>query len=409
MIESETEVLVIGAGPAGCAAAAGLKRAGHEVAIVEKARFPRFVIGESLLPRCLGTLDRFGLLEAVRERGYLKKLGAVFHRCGFETGFSFAEQHTEGWSHAFQMPRADFDKTLADAVAGMGVPIHFGHGVTAATVGDAPRITVEAPDGARVEVRPRFVVDASGYGRVLPRLLDLERPSRLPPRGALFTHFDGGPPTPEGNTVIVLHPDGPWVWVIPFADGTTSVGVVGDLAYFEGLPKDPAAALRAALAADSFCAPFASMEMGFEPRRIDAYSRAVSTVHGPGFCLVGNATEFLDPVFSSGVTLALVSSERAADCAIRTLRGAPVDWAAEYGEFMASGTNVFRTYVESWYDGRLPTIFFAEDAPPQIRRQICSVLAGYVWDETNPFVAGHKRKVDQLVRVVEATRVQPAL
>ena len=395
-MKSETEVLVIGAGPAGSAIASALHREGHEVTIVDRAIFPRFVIGESLLPACLDALKATGLYEAVCDRGYQRKVGAAFIRGDASTRFLFTEQHTEGHDHAWQMPRADFDLALAQAV---GVPVHHGYDVVDGGVGDAPRITVAAPDGERTEVAARFVVDASGYGRVLPRALGLNRPSALPSRTALYTHISGCLEE-EPVTTVAVHPEGPWVWRIPFVDGTTSVGVVWDDAWFDALPGDDDAKLRAALRGEPSCAGLADGEFLFEPRRHAGYSVGVSQVYGPGFCLVGNTTEFLDPVFSSGVTLALASAERAAGCVSRTLRGEPVDWQRDYAAWLGAGVEVFRTYVDAWYDGRLADIFLAAAPEPRIRRQICSVLAGYVWDETNPFVREPARKLDQLSRMI---------
>jgi flavin-dependent dehydrogenase len=119
---------------------------------------------------------------------------------------------------------------------------------------------------------------------------------------------------------------------------------------------------------------------------------------------VGNATEFLDPVFSSGVTLALESGNRASKCVIRELRGETVDWDADYAVPMKKGTNVFRTYVSTWYDGTLPEIFYWPTVSESVKRMICSVLAGYVWDESNPFVAQHDRKVAQLTRLIQESK-----
>src|SRR5690606_15687560 len=114
-----------------------------------------------------------------------------------------------------------------------------------------------------------------------------------------------------------------------------------------------------------------------------------------------NVTEFLDPIFSSGVTLATVSSQTAAHLVIRTLQGGKVDWDKEYMEHMMQGVNTFRTYVNCWYDGTLDTIFFAKKQQPEIKNMICSVLAGYVWDLENPFVKDHHRHVKKLARTLE--------
>jgi flavin-dependent dehydrogenase len=115
---------------------------------------------------------------------------------------------------------------------------------------------------------------------------------------------------------------------------------------------------------------------------------------------VGNATEFLDPIFSSGVTLALASANRAAGVLTRHLRGQPVDWQAEYADYLMQGINTFRAYVTAWYDDQLPRIFFAANRNPAIMRQICSVLAGYVWDKENPYVAQAERALGLLAKIL---------
>lgn len=115
---------------------------------------------------------------------------------------------------------------------------------------------------------------------------------------------------------------------------------------------------------------------------------------------MGNATEFLDPVFSSGVTLALESANCASNVLIRQLQGEQVDWQTEYADYMMAGVDTFRTYVNAWYDGRLPTIFFSEVQDPEFRKQICSVLAGYVWDMDNPCVSRHAQAVSRLAELV---------
>jgi flavin-dependent dehydrogenase len=402
-IDAPVDVLVIGAGPAGTAAAALLHRAGLSVRIVEKLHFPRFVIGESLLPHCMDVLDAAGLLDAVKARGYLVKNGALFFRGGQRCSFDFSEGFTPGWGWTWQVPRADFDKTLADAVEAMGVPVHYGHEVTAASFEGAPVLSVRDEEGRGHELRPRFVIDASGYGRALPRLLDLEQPSQLPPRRALFTHLSGDrrPPGPdEGRIWICVHPQDAWLWIIPFSTGKTSVGAVARPAFFEQFPGDPEAQLRAILRTEpAACDRLADGHFEFEPRTLDGYSISVKRLSGPGYCLVGNATEFLDPVFSSGVTLALESAHRAAGLVTRELAGERPDWDVEYAAHMMRGIDVFRTFVTRWYDGALPSILFADGKTPELSSHICSVLAGYVWDQNNPFVREHARKVEQLSRL----------
>jgi flavin-dependent dehydrogenase len=400
------DVLIIGAGPAGSSAAALAHQAGLSTLVVEKQRFPRFVIGESLLPHCMDLLAEAGLLEAAAARNYLVKRGALFLRESERSDFSFGDQHTKGWDYTWQVPRADFDQTLANAVAARGVPFLFEHDVKAVDVARAhPRVTIAGPGGEERHIEARFVIDASGYGRVLPRLLDLDAPSRSPMRKAVFAHVRGEqrPSGPDAQRIwIIVSKSGGWLWIIPFSNGLTSVGIVGDGPTFAQFPDPPDECLRAVIDTEPNCLRLRTGEWALEPRAITGYSCAVKKLYGDNFCLVGNATEFLDPVFSSGVTLALESANRATKCVIRQLRGAAVDWEAEYAAPMALGTNVFRSFVNSWYSGVLPELIFSIEANRPVKNKICSVLAGYVWDETNPFVSQPERKLEQLYRVIAA-------
>jgi flavin-dependent dehydrogenase len=345
-------------------------------------------------------------LDVVNAQGFMKKRGAVFLRGRETCNFDFSDQFTDGWKHTYQVPRADFDKTLADAVAARGVEISYGQTVTGVSF-EATRaiVTIRSVDGVCQSVPARFVLDCSGYGRVLPRLLDLERPSSFPSREALFSHVTGDrrpAGTEEGKIWVCLHPGGAWIWIIPFSNGKTSVGVVAESSFFQRYPAEPEERMRAILAGDANAsARLAGVQLVFPPRRISGYACAVKQLWGPRYALVGNATEFLDPIFSSGVSLALESAQRAAQVLTRDLRGQAVDWQTEYAEFVLQGINTFRAYVSAWYDQTLPEIFFAAQANPDIMRQICSVLAGYVWDQSNPYVAQPARALPLLARVIQ--------
>ncbi|HEX4382399.1 MAG TPA: NAD(P)/FAD-dependent oxidoreductase [Myxococcales bacterium] len=395
------DVTILGAGPAGSSSAALLSQAGFSVVVLEKEQFPRFVIGESLLPRCMDLLTEANLLEAAKSRNYIVKRGALFLRGEERCDFNFAMQHTKGWEWTWQVPRADFDQTLADAVVARGVPFAWKHEVVAVDFSGQPTVTYVDPDGARRSIRSRFVLDASGYGRVLPRLLDLDKPSGFPPRKAVFAHMKGDcrKPGPDENRIWISCEDsGAWTWVIPFSSGLTSFGVVGGLESFEGYPAQAAECLRAIISHPNY-ERLHEASFAFEPRTISAYACTVKKLHGKGFCMVGNATEFLDPVFSSGVTLALESANRACKSLVRELHGETVDWETDYAGYMRRGTDVFRTYVTNWYSGTLPRLFFDTGDHEQVKNMICSVLAGYVWDSSNPFVASHERKIAQVARL----------
>jgi flavin-dependent dehydrogenase len=401
---TDYDILIIGAGPAGSLAAALLQREAFRLLVVEKQIFPRFVIGESMLPSSMGLLENAGLLDPIEKQGFMRKYGAVFYRGNQTCNFDFANQSSAGFKYTFQVTRADFDKTLADAVAARGVEIRYGHAVTNVSFGNSnATLVLTNPEGKQYNVTARFVLDCSGYGRVLPRLLQLEEPSTFPPRESLFAHVLGDHRPngrEEGKIWVCIHPGGAWIWIIPFSNGKSSVGVVGDPEFFKGFPEEPEARLREIIMSDpNAAARLSGMKLVFGPQRIAGYACSVKTVHGPQFALVGNATEFLDPVFSSGVALALESAQRAAQVLTRHLRGETVDWEREYADHIKQGINTFRSYVSAWYDNKLPQIFFAPQRDPEIMKQICSVLAGYVWDKSNPYVTQADRALSLLARI----------
>jgi len=406
-IKKQYDVVVIGAGPAGAVSAALLNSAGFDVVVFERARFPRFVIGESLLPICNDVLQEAGLFERVESQGYQVKTGAVFLRGEEVCEYDFSEQFTKGASWTWQVPRAEFDNVLVKGIQDQGVSVFFEHGVTDVKFGKTQTVSVESVDGNQADVECRFVVDASGYGRVLPRLLGLDKPSAQANRKSLFAHVTGDQRTPgpnAGRIWIIVHELGAWLWVIPFADGRTSFGSVAPPEFYEQFPSDREECLKAIIASDPHASSrLSDIELQFEPVSIEGYSVGVKQLFGDGYCLVGNATEFLDPVFSSGVSLALQSASRASNAVIRELNGEEVDWQSDYADYMSRGIDTFRTFVNAWYDGSLHNVFFASDIDPTLKSMICSALAGYVWDVKNPFVGRHDRKLSQLIRIIEAT------
>jgi len=407
MNKEKVDVLVIGAGPSGTVAASIVNKAGYSVKIVEKLQFPRFVIGESLLPRCMEALTEAGFVDAVKEKGFQEKTGAKFVKNGKICDYFFADQFTAGWNWTWQVPRAEFDKTLADTVEKLGVPVSYETTVTGIAFNSSGSVTtVEDKHGNKTEIAARFIIDGSGYGRVIPKLFNLDKPSTQPPRKALFTHTVDKKRlmADEPNRItIVVHEPGVWIWIIPFSNGITSLGFVGHPEFFKKYGGDNETQLRALIATQPYFSDrFKDVEFVFEPRVLESWSTTTDKFYGDGFVLTGNVTEFLDPIFSSGVTLATVSSQTAAHLVIKKLKGETVDWEKEYMEPVMQGVNTFRTYVEAWYDGTLDTIFFADDPVQEIKNKICSVLAGYVWDMNNDFVKNAKTSVTKLAKTIEA-------
>lgn len=410
MKKEKVDVLVIGAGPSGTVAASIINKAGYTVKIVEKLKFPRFVIGESLLPRCMEALTEAGFVDAVKEKNFQEKFGAKFVKNGKVCDYFFADQFTTGWNWTWQVPRAEFDKTLADTVEKMGVPISYETTVTGIQFNGTDSVTtVEDTAGNQTQIEARFIVDGSGYGRVIPRLFNLDKPSNLAPRKTLFTHvvdtkrsMDDEP----NRITIIVHKKGIWIWIIPFSNGNTSVGFVGDPEFFKLKRGSLENQLRELLASEPYLKNrMQDVEMLFEPKILESWSTTSSTFYGEGFVLTGNVTEFLDPVFSSGVTLATVSSQIAAHLVIRKLKGENIDWDKEYTAPMMQGVNTFRSYVMAWYEGTLDTIFFADKQNLEIKKMICSVLAGYVWDQKNPYVKNHETALVKLARLINLEKV----
>ena len=403
------EIIVIGAGPAGSIASSLLKRAGHEVVVLERESFPRFSIGESLLPHCLDLVAEAGMIGAVDAAGFQLKNGAAFARGDDYADFDFGQQYSRGRATAFQVPRAQFDQLLADEAERQGVEIRYRTGITAVDF-SSPRPAVATRDAAGDDatLRADFVLDASGFGRCLARHLELERPSPFPVRQALFTHVADAIPRGSFDRQkirVVVHPRhrDVWFWLIPFSGGRSSLGVVARPEFLAGFAGTPEERLRALVAEDGGLADLlGAAGWDTEVREITGYSASVSTLHGRGFALLGNAAEFLDPVFSSGVTIAMRSASMAAAVLHRQLGGERVDWDEEFSRPLLRGVDTFRAYVEAWYDGRFQDIVFCPDPPAKFRAMICSVLAGYAWDTDNPFVTDAGRRLAQVAQLCAA-------
>jgi flavin-dependent dehydrogenase len=397
--------VIIGAGPAGAVAAALLRKAGRSVLVLERQHFPRFSIGESLLPQSMAYLEEAGMLRAVVEAGFQYKNGAHFIYRGQSSAFDFRDKHSPGWGTTYQVERAVFDDILIRCAAEQGADVRFGHTVRAVHTGVTPLVDVIDEADHAYQIEARFVFDASGFGRVLPRLLNLEAPTRMPTRAAIFTHVQDGIPagmTDRNKICVATHPEhrDVWFWMIPLAGGRSSVGCVAEASFLDVSDAERDAKLRALIQQE----PTLNRLIGNAPflmpvRHIGGYAANVERLHGPGYALLGNAGEFLDPVFSSGVTIALRSAHLAVETLNRQLDGEQVDWSAAYDVPLRKGIDTFRAFVERWYSGALQDIIFYPEQTPSIRRMISSVLAGYAWDESNPYVADPVRRLNALHEV----------
>lgn len=410
------DVLVIGAGPSGCVSSSYLKKNNINVKVVEKTKFPRLVVGESLIPRVMDHFDEAGLFPALDKMGFEKKLGARFLRGDEVCLFDFSDKFGEGWDWTWQVPRADFDNTLANEVINKGIDLEFETEVIGITFEGTDSITtVKNKNGELKEIHAKFVIDSSGYGRVLPRLLNLEKPSKLSPHSAIFSHVQDTN-REEGTEGTLISFDiietEVWLWVIPFSNGNTSVGIVGPTDYIEKLAEngDTTEALRKAISlSDYYIQRFGNVDFIFEPKKLVDYSCSVKKLYGDGFALTGNASEFLDPVFSSGMAFATESGMLAAKLAIRQLGGETINWQKEYTDYILYGVDVFTTYVKEWYTGNLQELFFHRPENEDVKRKICAVLAGYVWNKDNPFVKKHDTVIKNLANLIKIEKQQQEL
>lgn len=406
MAAEQVDVVVIGAGPSGAIAAALLVQRGFSVRVLEKEVFPRFSIGESLLPQCMAYIEEAGMIAAVEAGGFQHKNGAAFQFDGRYTEIDFSQKFTAGWATTYEVERATFDKILADEAARMGADVRFGHEILTVDVGgDQPRVTYRDTQGEEHALQARFLLDASGFGRVLPRLLDLHVPSDFPVRQALFTHvvdniacdrFD------RNKILITVNPRDRdvWYWLIPFGNGRASLGVVATPEFMAGFSGEPLQQLQAIVGQDeALTTLLANAEYDTQTRQITGYSSNVKSLHGQNFALLGNAGEFLDPVFSSGVTIGMRSASMAAALVERQLNGEVIDWEEDFAKPLKVGVDSFRTFVTGWYDQRFQDVIFYEKQTPDIKAMIASILAGYAWDTENPFVRDSERRLNVLAQI----------
>ena len=409
-----TDVLIIGAGPSGSSAAALLRQKGYQVTIIEKQYFPRFSIGESLLPQSMVFLEEAGLLDTIREHvgefAFQFKNGAAFLRGKQRSFYDFTQKFSEGPGTTWQVRRANFDHLLAQQAEKQGAEIRFGHEVIDVDVApEHPVLTVKDEQQNIYQIQAKFLLDASGFGRILPKFLDLESPSNFPVRRAVFSHIEDGilddPDFDREKVLITVHAKDhrAWYWVIPFADGRSSFGVVAEQDFFaqygfDGSADHDLAALFKRILADdeSLSQVLRNAKFDTPVRTLVGYSANVKHLADRNYALLGNAGEFLDPVFSSGVTIALKSSSLAIPLVDQVLQGQQVNWMEQYEKPLRAGIQVFRAYVESWYSGEFQDVVFSKNQDEKIRRMVSSLLAGYAWDTTNPIHKNAKKRLSTL-------------
>lgn len=197
------------------------------------------------------------------------------------------------------------------------------------------------------------------------------------------------------------------MWVIPFSNGYTSIGFVSTTSFLQSYTGTNKEVLDKMLPlSHHYKERFQGLDYKFEPKIIQNFSKSVTQLYGNGYVLTGNSSEFLDPVFSSGVAFATESSLLAAKLVARQLSGDTVDWEQEYSNYIKKGVAVFSSYVAEWYTTNLQSLFFHRPENLEVKDKICAVLAGYVWDDKNPFVKKHNRVIKSMAHLLKMDKTR---
>jgi len=383
----DCDVLVVGGGPGGSTAAALLQRRGYRVIQLEKDRHPRFHIGESLLPCNLPIMEELGVLEKVRALGVLK-LGADFPsgEGGYQT-FHFRRALGDSPPHAFQVKREEFDQMLFEHARESGVDAREGVKVERIEIDGIGAVKAAARDaeGNELALRARYLVDASGRDTLLGNALKLKRKNDKHQSAAIFAHFRGVEKRPgeEAGNISIYRFDYGWCWFIPLRGEVMSVGCVCWPEYLkQRRGRNEAFLIDTLKQMPAAWARMTDAEMISDVRVTGNYSYTCSRMTGPGWVMVGDAFAFVDPVFSSGVYLAMHSGKQAAALVDEVLREPAREAAlqAAFDRRIRRGVRVFSWFIYRFNSPVMRNLFASPRNIWRVEDGVISMLAGDVFD-----------------------------
>lgn len=362
-MKNEHEAIIIGGGPAGTSTAAILAEHGHKVLVIERAKFPRYHVGESLIPFTFGPLERLGLIPKMKQSHFMKKYSVLFVSPDGRKSqpfYFFNRYDRDTIAQTWQVLRSEFDQMLMDHARERGAEVREETTVTRLLKDDSGRVVgveAQARDGTTQQLFAKLVVDASGKEAFASSRLGWRVGDPYLNKVAVWTYYKGSkrePDIDEGGTTVAFVPEKGWFWHIPMHGDMVSVGVVAEGKYLSrGGVRDPKTMFHREVEQNQWIKDHLSTgESTGEYWITSEYSRHSKYGASPGLLLVGDAYAFLDPVFSSGVMLALKSGVAAGDAIHEALAANDLSPARfdEYSRMMREGVENMRKLVYAFYD-----------------------------------------------------------